>query len=109
MMRVSTAANPFVKGHNNNRHLSPEEMENNIGGLPVTDSRLRELFNSFDADGSGFLEKEEVKRVYKDFDNFGVEYSDREIDMQIAKYAIRDDGKVDFEEFGCIILSIAQR
>eukprot|EP01060_Flectonema_neradi_P039127 TRINITY_DN8498_c0_g1_i1.p1 TRINITY_DN8498_c0_g1~~TRINITY_DN8498_c0_g1_i1.p1 ORF type:complete len:125 (+),score=23.74 TRINITY_DN8498_c0_g1_i1:57-377(+) len=106
MMKVS---NQFVKGHNNNRHLSPEEMENNIGGLPVTDNRLRELFNSFDADNTGFLEKDEVKQVYKEFDNYGVEYTDREIDSQIQKYAIRDDGKVDYDEFCCIILSIAQR
>eukprot|EP01059_Diplonema_ambulator_P020530 TRINITY_DN34354_c0_g1_i1.p1 TRINITY_DN34354_c0_g1~~TRINITY_DN34354_c0_g1_i1.p1 ORF type:complete len:110 (+),score=41.43 TRINITY_DN34354_c0_g1_i1:83-412(+) len=109
MMRVSRGQNVFVKGHNNNRHLSPEEMENNIGGLPVTEAKLRELYNQFDTDGSGFLEKDEVKRIYKEFDNFGVEYTDREVENQIKKYAIRDDGKVDFEEFCCIILSIAQR
>ncbi|KAJ9462897.1 Calmodulin [Diplonema papillatum] len=109
MLGVCNGSNPFVRGHNNNRHLSPDEMDNNIGGLPVTDCRLRELFNSLDVDGSGFLEKQEVRKMYSQFDNFGVDYSDREIEQQINKYAIRDDGKVDFDEFCCIILSVAQR
>ena len=88
MATVQAKVNPFITGHNNNRHLSPEEMENNIGGLPITETRLKELFNTFDKDGSGFLEREEVKRLYKEFDNFGVSYSDREVDSQIAKYAV---------------------
>eukprot|EP00754_Rhynchopus_humris_P043118 Rhum_TRINITY_DN2998_c0_g1::Rhum_TRINITY_DN2998_c0_g1_i2::g.8809::m.8809/K02183/CALM; calmodulin len=109
MTTIAGTKNPFIKGHNNNRHLSPEELENNIGGLPITESRLRELFNTFDQDGSGYLDKEEVRKLYKQFDNFGVMFTDREIDQQIRKYAIKDDGKVDFQEFCCIILSIAQR
>eukprot|EP01063_Lacrimia_lanifica_P038218 TRINITY_DN805_c0_g1_i1.p1 TRINITY_DN805_c0_g1~~TRINITY_DN805_c0_g1_i1.p1 ORF type:complete len:131 (+),score=70.21 TRINITY_DN805_c0_g1_i1:59-394(+) len=105
-----TGQNPFLKGHNANRHLSGEELENNIGGLPVTDVRLKELFNNYDKDGSGFLSRDEVRTLYSEFDNFGVSYSDREIDAVIAKYAIgENDGKVSFEEFSCIILSIAQR
>ena len=142
MTTIAGTKNPFIKGHNNNRHLSPEELENNIGGLPITESRLRELFNTFDQDGSGYLDKEEVRKLYKQFDNFGVMFTDREIDQQIKKYAIKEyvpgstssggvriffssvllllrtlfftlprhsDGKVDFQEFCCIILSIAQR
>eukprot|EP01063_Lacrimia_lanifica_P038220 TRINITY_DN805_c0_g3_i1.p2 TRINITY_DN805_c0_g3~~TRINITY_DN805_c0_g3_i1.p2 ORF type:complete len:130 (+),score=59.26 TRINITY_DN805_c0_g3_i1:60-392(+) len=110
MAYMPKGCNPYVQGHNSNRHLGGEELENNIGGLPVTESRLREMFNMYDTDGSGYLSREEVRKLYEEFDNFGVTYSDREIDAIIAKYAIGvNDGKVDFEEFCCIVLSIAQR
>jgi len=107
---VPKGNNQFLRGHNSNRHLSEEELGNNIGGLPVTEQRLREMFNTYDVDGSGFLEFAEVKDLYDKFDNFGVQYSEREIHEQIAKHTIgQNDGKVSFEEFCCIFLSIAQR
>eukprot|EP01065_Artemidia_motanka_P048328 TRINITY_DN7755_c0_g1_i3.p2 TRINITY_DN7755_c0_g1~~TRINITY_DN7755_c0_g1_i3.p2 ORF type:complete len:129 (+),score=17.66 TRINITY_DN7755_c0_g1_i3:180-566(+) len=121
-------SNPHIPGHNSNRHLTASEIECNVGGLPVTDARLRKLFDRFDVDKSGFLEFNEVKNLYRHFDNFGVEevwsapaswlrergvmpkgtYDDY-IESQIKKYAIRDDGKVDYDEFCCIILSVAGR
>eukprot|EP01065_Artemidia_motanka_P038877 TRINITY_DN47725_c0_g1_i1.p1 TRINITY_DN47725_c0_g1~~TRINITY_DN47725_c0_g1_i1.p1 ORF type:complete len:154 (+),score=37.85 TRINITY_DN47725_c0_g1_i1:59-463(+) len=97
------------RGHNNNQVLRAEDIENNINDLCVTEPKLRELFDKYDVNKNGYLEFEEVKRLYNTFDNFGVEYSDREIREQIKKYAIRDDGKVDYDEFCAIVLSIAQR
>lgn len=98
-----------IPGHNNQRHLSNDELENNIGGLPVTEPKIRELFDSLDVNEDGALSFTEVKKFYTTFDNFGVVHSDREIEAQMKKYTTRADGKVGFDEFMCMILHIAQR
>jgi hypothetical protein len=99
----------FLAGHNNNRHLTSEEMENNIEGLPITENRLRELFNSYDTNQNGYLEMDEVKKIYKQYESFGLEPSDREVEEFIRKYAKSADNIVTFDEFCCIILNLAQR
>eukprot|EP00756_Hemistasia_phaeocysticola_P005602 Hpha_TRINITY_DN1341_c0_g1::TRINITY_DN1341_c0_g1_i1::g.93323::m.93323/K02183/CALM; calmodulin len=96
-------------GHNRNRIVDEDEMQNNIGGLMTTDKQLRDLFEEYDVDKSGYLDKVEVKRLYSSFENFGVDYTDEEIDAHVSKYAIRDDGKVTFDEFCAIVLSIVNR
>ena len=101
--------NKFVSGHNNNRHLAPEEIESNIGSLPVTEAALRELFNKYDVNKNGFLELNEVKQIYTSFENFGLEPTDKEVEGWIRKYAKSADNIVTFDEFCCLILSIAQR
>ena len=98
-----------LAGHNNNRHLSPEELESNIGGLPITENKIRELFDSLDTNRNGLLEFNEVKKFYKQFDNYGVQHSDREIEEHLRKHARSDDNTVSFDEFSCIVLSLAQR
>jgi Ca2+-binding EF-hand superfamily protein len=99
----------YIAGHNNNRHLSHEELESNIGGLPITEPKLRELFDSLDTNRCGVLDVNDVKKFYKSFDNYGAVTSDREVEEQIRRYARSDDNTVSFDEFCCIVLSIAQR
>ena len=99
----------IIQGHNNNRHLTQEELDNNIGGLPVTDAKIREVFDQLDASKNGFLELSELKKWYKQFENYGLDYSDKEIDAQIRKYAKSDDGTVNYDEFACLVLALAQR
>ena len=99
----------LIQGHNANRHLTSEELENNIGELPVTEPKVRELFDKLDVNGNNFLDFSEVKQFYKSFDNYGLMPSDAEIEAQIRKYAKRPDNKLSFDEFMCIVLSIAQR
>ena len=99
----------LISGHNNNRHLTGDELESNIGGLPVTEPKLRELFDALDSSKNGFLEFNELKKFYQSFENYGIQYTDREIQEQLKRYAKRDDGAVTFDEFSCIILSLAQR
>lgn len=99
----------FISGHNNNRHLTGEELENNIGGLPVTDPKLRELFDSYDANHNGYLEFDEVKKIYNSFENFGLPPTDAEIIRDIRTYAKSADNRVSFDEFCCLILSLARR
>eukprot|EP00992_Anisonema_acinus_P013689 TRINITY_DN8876_c0_g1_i2.p1 TRINITY_DN8876_c0_g1~~TRINITY_DN8876_c0_g1_i2.p1 ORF type:complete len:107 (+),score=15.55 TRINITY_DN8876_c0_g1_i2:59-379(+) len=91
-----------------NRHLTAEELDCNIGGLPVTDNKLRELFHSLDSNGNGFLDFNEMKQVYMHMENYGLEPSEREVETHIMRYH-NGSGKVTFEEFSCIILAMAQR
>eukprot|EP01062_Namystynia_karyoxenos_P073179 TRINITY_DN70016_c0_g1_i1.p2 TRINITY_DN70016_c0_g1~~TRINITY_DN70016_c0_g1_i1.p2 ORF type:complete len:175 (+),score=45.04 TRINITY_DN70016_c0_g1_i1:68-526(+) len=98
-----------VTHHDSNRVLGYQELEDNVGSTFIDDGRLRELFDQYDTDGSGFLELDEVRRLYESFDNVGVEYSDADLKREIGRYAQRDDGKVDFDEFCCILLSISRR
>jgi Ca2+-binding EF-hand superfamily protein len=100
---------PLISGHNNNRHLATEELDNNIGGLPVTEPKLRELFDSLDVNRNGVLEFNEVKKLYKNFDNYGLEYTDAEIENHLRKVAKSTDNMVSFDEFCCIVLNLAQR
>eukprot|EP00906_Rhabdomonas_costata_P004053 RCo006075 len=92
-----------------NRHLTPDEIENNINGLPVTENKLREAFRSVDSAGVGFISFDDMKAYYHAQENFGVEYTDEEIDTKIRKYHLSGTGKINFDEFCCILLSIAQR
>ena len=98
-----------ISGHNNNRHLTSEELDNNIGGLPVTDVKLRELFDSYDTNHNGYLEFNEVKKIYDSFENFGLPPTDAEITRDIRNYAKSADDRVSFDEFCCLILSLARR
>jgi Ca2+-binding EF-hand superfamily protein len=99
----------MIQGHNNNRHLTQEELDNNIGGLPVTDAKIREVFDQLDSSKNGFLEFNELKKWYRQFENYGLEYTDKEIDTQVRKYSKSEDGTVTYDEFACIVLALAQR
>eukprot|EP01007_Sphenomonas_quadrangularis_P001235 NODE_2150_length_666_cov_162.529984_g1813_i0.p1 GENE.NODE_2150_length_666_cov_162.529984_g1813_i0~~NODE_2150_length_666_cov_162.529984_g1813_i0.p1 ORF type:complete len:103 (-),score=17.87 NODE_2150_length_666_cov_162.529984_g1813_i0:276-584(-) len=99
----------LIRKHNTNRHLSTDELENNINGLPVTETRLRELFDQYDTNGNGFIDENEMKNIYKSFENFGVETSEDEVHSIVSKYSVRKDGKVTFDQFCVIMLSLAQR
>lgn len=99
----------YLPGHNNNRHLTPEELDNNIEGLPVTDHKLRELFDSYDVNHNGYLEFDEVKKFYRSFENYGLEPTDAEVERAIRVYAKSADNRVSFDEFCCLVLSLARR
>eukprot|EP01084_Bolivina_argentea_P244658 409816_1 len=94
---------------NTNTYLTAEELENNIGGLPVTNVQLESLFSQYDVNNNGFLEFDEMRAIVLAFDNYGVEMSDSELNTLINKYHVKKDGRVTFDEFACIILNICQR
>ncbi|KAG8343756.1 EF hand domain [Trypanosoma vivax] len=99
----------LIPGHNNNRHLTVEELENNIGGLPITENKLQELFESLDKEHSGYLPIEVVKQFYKGLEHYGLEPTDAEVDNEIRKYAKSDENFMAYNEFCCLMLSFAQR
>jgi len=83
-------------------------LEGNPGQLPVTDDQLRRKFAELDADGHGFLDRSEFRKLYLSFQSYGLPVTEREIDMQFAKYT-SDDGKVSYDEFCIFMLKLAQR
>ena len=99
----------LLAGHNNNRHLTEEELANNIGGLAVTDDKLREIFEQYDVNHNGFLDFSEVKKLYKDQESYGLEPTDAEVESFIRRYAKSADNHVSFDEFCCLWLALAQR
>lgn len=99
----------YLGNHDNLRHLTSEELENNVGGLAVTSDKLREIFDALDSNRNGFLEFNEVKKYYEKQDNFGLDWKDKQIEADMRKYATRPDGKVTFDEFCCLVLHLAQR
>eukprot|EP01065_Artemidia_motanka_P033631 TRINITY_DN4064_c0_g1_i1.p1 TRINITY_DN4064_c0_g1~~TRINITY_DN4064_c0_g1_i1.p1 ORF type:complete len:258 (+),score=89.30 TRINITY_DN4064_c0_g1_i1:126-899(+) len=82
---------------------------NDVSGVLVTEQQIRSLWSMYDVDGNGFLDKEEVKRIYSSFDTFGVADGDRRVDNVLSKYNVMGDGKVSYEEFAILILDIARR
>ncbi|AIO02506.1 hypothetical protein LPMP_353700 [Leishmania panamensis] len=98
----------LIPGHNNNRHLAYEEVENNIGGLPVTDNRIQELFDSLDVNHSGAVPVEVVKNFYVGLEHYGLNLSEKEIDETVRKHAATHDDTLTYEEFACFVLSLAQ-
>ena len=71
------------------RHQDPEE-------------DLREAFNMFDADGSGFIDREEVRILMK---KLAQTLTDDEIDAIMDAADSDGDGEISFEEFKHMMLS----
>jgi len=98
----------LIVGHNKARHLSAEEVENNIGGLPVTDNRIQELFDSLDAEHIGTVSLDSVKAFYMGLEHYGLEPSESEVDELMRKYARTEADSLTYDEFACFVLSLAQ-
>jgi hypothetical protein len=75
-----------------------------ISGAAVDDESMRLLFNAYDTNGSGTIDREEFKRRYKNFESFGMVKSDKEIDRLFSKYDTNRDGSLGFEEFAMLML-----
>ncbi|EPY23937.1 hypothetical protein STCU_00591 [Strigomonas culicis] len=91
-----------------NRHLTGDEIEHNIGSLPVTDNRIQELFETLDEDQSGTLPVQKVKTFYMNMEHYGLDPTDVEAEKKIRKYANTFPDALTYDEFACFVLSIAQ-
>ncbi|CAD2212890.1 hypothetical protein AGDE_00705 [Angomonas deanei] len=98
----------LIAGHNNQRHLSSDEFEHNVGGLPVTDNRIRELFNSLDVGQRGVVSVESVKDFYLGIEHFGLIPSDAEAERKVRKYVSTHPDSLTYDEFACFVLEIAR-
>lgn len=78
----------------------------NTAGVPVVDEELKMLFDTYDSDGSGFIDREEFKNEYRSFENFGLEMTDKELDNLFDRYDFqgKKDGKLSFPEFAMLML-----
>ena len=61
-----------------------------------TEDQLREVFNTFDKDGNGSIDREEIKAVCE---SLGIEADKSAIDDLIKQADADGNGKIEFEEF----------
>lgn len=87
--------------------VSVAKLENNIGGLLVSDDQLRREFNRLDVTGTGHLTSGDFKKVYRSMEHFGVERSDKEIDRVLRHYGGGID-QITFDIFCVVMLKLAQ-
>lgn len=66
---------------------------------------MRSVFNSFDTDGNGFLDKDELANAFKGFKG-GL--TTEEIAQLIADADTNGDGQVSYEEFAALIKKVTQ-
>lgn len=75
-----------------------------LGVDTPSDDMLREIFNYFDADKSGQIDKNEFRKVYAEsFDNYGVPNDSRDIDRLFAHLDRDNSGKLSYDEF-CVLM-----
>lgn len=67
----------------------------------TTEEQVKETFDDFDADHSGFIERKEIENVCK---ALGVDASKEQISLLITESDTNGDGKISYEEFKASIL-----
>eukprot|EP01012_Entosiphon_sulcatum_P057264 TRINITY_DN81005_c0_g1_i1.p1 TRINITY_DN81005_c0_g1~~TRINITY_DN81005_c0_g1_i1.p1 ORF type:complete len:263 (-),score=48.83 TRINITY_DN81005_c0_g1_i1:15-755(-) len=87
----------------------PDYLQRDPSQSIVTDDQLRDLFEQFDTDGSGFISRQEFKRIYRSFEDFGTPVSKQDLNALLKKYKVFDDGIVTYQEFALIMLTLAKR
>ena len=76
-------------------------------GVPVRDEELRLLFQTYDRDGKGYISKQEFFNEYRNFETFGLEMTDREIEQLFKKYDTsggKADDRLSYNEFALLML-----
>jgi len=73
-------------------------------GAACDGESLRFIFNAYDISKSGWLNRNEFKERYKQFEMYGMEVSSKDIDRLFDKYDRNKDGRVCFEDFCMLML-----
>ena len=82
---------------------------NDASGIAWTKEQIEELFNAVDTDGSGYLTKNEMMDYYRaNHDNMGVVDAERKFENFLDSSTEMSDGIITLEEFGVIMLKVAQ-
>jgi hypothetical protein len=88
----------------------PQPTRDEIAGIPISEEKLRSAFNSLLPDPrTDLVPFGRFMQYYASLDNCGVIYSPAEERERVMKYVISTDGLIGFDEFSCIVLSLAQR
>ncbi len=77
-----------------------------MGVAVPTDAMLRQMFDHFDTDRSGLLDKNEMRAVVADsFENYGAPMTPKGLDRLFSKFDRDNSGKLNFDEFAMLILA----
>jgi Ca2+-binding EF-hand superfamily protein len=77
-----------------------------IGVETPTDDVLKEMFDYFDKDNNGTLDKQEFKGIFAlSFDNYGAPMSPKDVDRLFEKFDRDRSGRISYDEFAVLILS----
>ena len=78
--------------------------------IPTEEDELRQVFVTFDEDGSGFIDRNEFAAAMAEFEaGLGLEVSRKDLLKQFARYDTNSDGKMSFEEFSVFMLARASQ
>ena len=91
-----------------NLHRLPPEAEHNIGQNLISDRQLRYLYEKYDVNGDGYIDRGEVHKMYASWEHYGLILSDAEVDAAITKATGRKDGNVTFPEFSVLLLELTK-
>ena len=89
--------------------FSLDQLEKNVGQLPVTDEQLRLKFSELDSEGAGTLPRDEFVQFYKNLQGFGIPHTDKEVNRVLEKYLPRGSTRITYDEFCLIMLNFATR
>lgn len=85
----------FFDGDMGDRRITLEEFLKGIKQIMEVNKRINALFNELDADGSGFLERDELKVL---FDKAGVKLSAADFEAIFKEADTSRDGKISLSE-----------
>lgn len=78
--------------------------------IPTDEAELRDLFLSFDKDGSGTIDREEFIKAMIDFEaQMGLNVNPATVRKSFEKYDANRDGRMTFDEFQIYMLNRARQ
>uniref|UniRef100_A0A0B6ZL79 EF-hand domain-containing protein n=1 Tax=Arion vulgaris TaxID=1028688 RepID=A0A0B6ZL79_9EUPU len=86
----------FIDGAKGDRKITLEEFVRGLNSLEDFTRKLTALFKQYDSDKSGFLDKEELKKV---LGASGHKFTDAEVNEILRNADKSGDGKISFKEF----------
>eukprot|EP01062_Namystynia_karyoxenos_P052888 TRINITY_DN4258_c0_g1_i1.p1 TRINITY_DN4258_c0_g1~~TRINITY_DN4258_c0_g1_i1.p1 ORF type:complete len:298 (+),score=101.57 TRINITY_DN4258_c0_g1_i1:100-894(+) len=81
---------------------SPHKAQADAAGVLIDDMDLRDLFATYDRNGVGYVSKAEFKAEYRNFEDFGLPLTDKQLDRIFSQYSGPDE-RLTYEEF-CILM-----
>ena len=126
LVEKNTTVTSTTSGHNTSGALSEADpfastkwkqrdaLENVMGERPrsanprlapqsALSQELRLMFEKYDRDKQGTLDKNEFKKLYRSLEDYGCPPSERQIDRLFNMYSGKD-GKLSFDEFAILML-----
>lgn len=76
--------------------------------IPATEERIREIFTQLDVENAGAVRFQEAVEFYLALEHFGLNPTEEDAVKYISKYATTLPEALTYDEFSCVLLSIAQ-